>query len=145
MIEVIGFASKPGGAVSGILSLPYELRQKSRLRTQLQSGDEVGLKLPRGTVLRGGDHLLSREGDVIRVQAAPEQTSKVVGEDKLLLTKAAYHLGNRHVPLEINDEGLRYLKDHVLDEMLLKLGLNVIHEVSPFEPENGAYGGGHHH
>lgn len=128
-----------------VLSLPFEKRQKSRLRAQLDSGQEVGLTLPRGTVLRGGDCLLSEEGTVIKVQAQPEATSFISCDDALLLTRAAYHLGNRHVPLEIAEQGLRYLRDHVLDEMVEQLGLNVVHEVAPFEPERGAYGGGHHH
>jgi len=132
-------------AVDDVLLLPYEKRQKSRLRAQLESGLEVGLTLPRGTVLRGGDCLLSDDGKVIVVQAEPEQTSKVVCEDRLLLMRAAYHLGNRHVPLAITADGLSYLQDHVLDEMVLQLGLTVKHELSAFEPESGAYAGGHQH
>jgi len=131
--------------IDDVLLLPYEKRQKSRLRAQLKSGTEVGLTLPRGTVLRGGDCLLSDDGKVIAVQAEPEQTSKVISDDGLLLMRAAYHLGNRHVPLSVTKDGLRYLQDHVLDEMLIQLGLRVEHELAEFEPESGAYAGGHHH
>ena len=129
----------------GILSLPFEKRQKSRLLCTLDDGREVGLMLPRGSVLRGGNGLKSEDGAVIKVKAAVEKTSYVTSQNYLLLKRAAYHLGNRHVPLEITHQGLRYLHDHVLDEMLKLLGLTVVAQLSPFEPESGAYGSGHHH
>ncbi len=128
-----------------VLMLPFDKRQKSRLRVNLESGAEVGLQLPRGTVLRGGDYLRTQDGRLIKVQSAPESTSRVTSDDALLLMRAAYHLGNRHVPLEVTCDGLCYLQDHVLDDMVRQLGLNVIHELAPFEPEKGAYGGGYHH
>ncbi len=127
------------------LTLPYELRQKSRLRANLDSGEEIGLLLPRGTVLRGGDCLKSETGEVILVRAAEEMVSTVSEKDPTLFARACYHLGNRHVPLQIGDGWLRYLHDHVLDDMLKGLGLAVTCERAPFEPEAGAYGGGHHH
>lgn len=127
------------------LTLPYELRQKSRLRAMLDNGEEVGLLLPRGTVLRGGDCLKAESGAVILVQAAEEVVSTVAEQDPTQFARACYHLGNRHVPLQIGDCWLRYLHDHVLDEMLRGLGLEVNCERAPFEPEAGAYGGGHHH
>jgi urease accessory protein len=127
------------------LTLPYELRQKSRLRASLDNGDEIGLLLPRGTVLRGGDYLKSETGQVILVKAADEVVSTVSEKDPTLFARACYHLGNRHVPLQIGDGWLRYLHDHVLDDMLRGLGLSVGCERAPFEPEAGAYGGGHHH
>ena len=129
----------------GTLSLPFEKRQKSRLLCTLDDGCEVGLMLPRGSVLRGGNGLKSEDGMVIEVKAAVEKTSYVTSRNMLLLKRAAYHLGNRHVPLEITEQGLRYLHDHVLDEMVKLLGLTVVAQLSPFEPESGAYGGGHHH
>ncbi len=130
------------------LTLPFELRQKSRLRTWLDNGVDVGLFLPRGTVLRGGDRLRTTTGLVIEVHAAPERVSTVRTEDSRLLARAAYHLGNRHVPLQIDASWLRYLHDHVLDRMVRELGLDVICEQAPFEPEAGAHGevnGYHHH
>jgi urease accessory protein len=127
------------------LTLPYELRQKSRLRARLDNGTEIGLLLPRGTVLRGGDCLKSETGEVILVKAADEVVSTVSEKDPALFARACYHLGNRHVPLQIGDGWLRYLHDHVLDDMLRGLGLQVGCEHAPFEPEAGAYGGGHHH
>ena len=145
MIRISAFADVID-SIDGILSLPFEKRQKSRLRARLESGDEVGLMLPRGTILRHGDCLLSNDGQVIQVKAEAEQVSTVTSNDPLLLLRAAYHLGNRHVPMQITNDCLRYLQDHVLDEMVRQLGLDVVHERVPFEPEKGAYDGhGHQH
>lgn len=127
------------------LVLPFELRQKSRLRTRLASGEELGLFLERGTILRGGDYLQGNDGRVIRVLAAAEKVLKVTCASPRELTRAAYHLGNRHVPVEVGDGWLKLGADHVLAEMLLGLGATVSEEISPFEPEAGAYGGGHRH
>ncbi|WP_455210380.1 urease accessory protein UreE [Kaarinaea lacus] len=121
------------------LTLPFELRQKSRLRAVLDDSTEVGIMLPRGEVMRGGDCLRAENGLVIELKAANEAVSNVSSSDALLLQKACYHLGNRHVPLQITDNGLRYLQDHVLDQMVESLGLSVHHEMAPFEPESGAY------
>jgi len=115
------------------------------LRTRLASGEEMGLFLERGTVLRGGDYLKSNDGRVIRVVAAAETVLKVSCASALELTRAAYHLGNRHVPVEVGDGWLRLGADHVLAEMLRGLGAHIEEEQSPFEPEAGAYGGGHQH
>lgn len=122
------------------LTLPFELRQKSRLRTWLDNGADVGLFLPRGAVLRHGDRLRTTTGLVVEVRAAAESVSTARTDDPLLLARAAYHLGNRHVPLQIDVGWLRYLHDHVLDQMVRDLGLAVVHEQAPFEPEAGAHG-----
>ena len=127
------------------LTLPFELRQKSRLKATLDNGTEVGLMLPRGGLLRGGDLLRAEDGTVIKVVAAEESVSKVTHEDPLMRARACYHLGNRHVPLQIAQDYVCYTHDHVLDEMVLGLGLNVECVMAPFEPEAGAYGGGHKH
>jgi len=128
------------------LILPFELRQKSRLRTALATGEEVGLNLERGYILRGGDQLLADDGRVVEVVAAPEKVSVVAGTDPLQLARAAYHLGNRHVSVQIGAGWLRYLHDHVLDDMVRGLGLPVAIDTLPFEPEAGAYAGhGHAH
>ncbi|MBK8964163.1 MAG: urease accessory protein UreE [Candidatus Competibacteraceae bacterium] len=126
------------------LTLPFELRQKSRLRARLDSGEDVGLFLPRGTVLRDGDRLRATCGRVVEVRAAPEAVSTARTDDALRLARAAYHLGNRHVALQVGAGWLRYLHDHVLDRMIEELGLTVSAERAPFEPEAGAYGGDHH-
>jgi len=121
------------------LLLPFAERSKSRLRAVLDSGEEAGLFLERGSVLRHGDLLLTDDGRVVRVQAAPEEVSTVQTNDALLLARACYHLGNRHVPLQIGPGWLRYLHDHVLDDMLRGFGLEVSVARHPFEPEGGAY------
>ncbi|MDW8324128.1 MAG: urease accessory protein UreE [Burkholderiales bacterium] len=137
-------------APSERLTLPYELRCKSRLRARLDSGEEVGLFLPRGHVLRGGERLRAADGRVVEVVAAPEPVLEARTDDPLRLARAAYHLGNRHVALQIEPGLLRLARDHVLGEMLRGLGLQVSEAVAPFEPETGAYGGhvhppGHSH
>ncbi len=126
------------------LTLPFEQRQKSRLRIRLDNGQDAGLFLPRGTVLRHGDRLRATSGLVVEVRAAPETVSTARADDALLLARAAYHLGNRHVALQLGPGWLRYPHDHVLDNMARELGLTVNREQAPFEPEAGAYGGGHH-
>ncbi|HUN77226.1 MAG TPA: urease accessory protein UreE [Steroidobacteraceae bacterium] len=134
---------------SGRLVLPFEVRSRSRFRARLQSGEAVGVQLPRGEILRGGDQLLASDGRVIEVAAANEEVSTVRGEDGAQLARAAYHLGNRHVPLQIGAGWIRYGHDHVLDDMVRGLGLAVSIEAAPFEPEAGAYpahaGAAHEH
>jgi urease accessory protein len=131
-------------APDALLVLPFELRSRSRLRATLTTGEQAGIVLPRGQVLRGGDLLLASDGRVIRVEAAPETVSTVRSEQPGLLARAAYHLGNRHVALQIGAGWLRYGHDHVLDDMVRGLGLPVSVEQAPFEPEAGAYHGTEH-
>jgi urease accessory protein len=135
---------------STTLSLPIRERTKSRIKVTLDDGHEAGLFLPRGEILRGGDLVQSDEGLIVQICAAPETVSTVTSDCAHTLAKASYHLGNRHVPLQIEPEFLRYQHDHVLDEMVVGLGLSVAVEEAPFEPEAGAYksssgGHGHHH
>ncbi len=128
-----------GKPFTATLSLAIDTRIKSRARVRLDDGRQAGLFLPRGTLLRHGDLLQSENGEVIKVLAASETVSTVYCDDALLLAKAAYHLGNRHVPLQIERNFLRYQHDHVLDDMLRQLGLPVAVEQASFEPEAGAY------
>lgn len=130
------------GPAAGQLILPFELRQKSRFRARLSTGEEVGVVLDRGGVLRGGDRLQADDGRVIEVLAAPESVTTVRADDPWQLARAAYHLGNRHVSLQLGTGWLRYPHDHVLDEMVRGLGLITQLETAPFEPEAGAYGQG---
>jgi urease accessory protein len=127
------------------LVLPFELRQRSRLLARLDSGEEVGLLLPRGTVLRGGEQLLASDGRIVEVVAAPEAVSIVRAADARQLARAAYHLGNRHVALQVTGDSILYPHDHVLDDMLRGLGLTVEAGSLPFEPEAGAYSSSHSH
>lgn len=112
----------------------------------LDNGEEAGLLLARGTVLNPGDRLLDEhDAFVVEVKAALETLSTVRVSGPLPLARACYHLGNRHVPLQIERDTVRYLHDPVLDQMLGALGLHVICEQAPFTPETGAYGNGHGH
>ncbi len=129
--------------VRGQLKLPFESRQKSRLKTKLVSGEEVGLVLPRGEILRGGDLVTASDGRVIEIVAEPEKVAAYRNQRNL--AKVAYHLGNRHVPVQVGEGFLRIAEDHVLEEMVKKLGATVSHVEAPFEPEAGAYAGGHQH
>ena len=122
----------------GELVLPFDLRIRSRLRTRLASGEEAVLRTERGSILRGGECLKSDDGRVVRVSAAPENVMHVSCADQFELTRAAYHLGNRHVPVEIGDGYLRIAADHVLGDMLLGLGAKVRELDVPVEPESGA-------
>src|SRR5690349_18231877 len=121
------------------LELPFGERSKSRLRATLDNGEEAGLFLERGSVLRHGDLLLADDGRVVEVRAAPETVSTVHTANAVQLARACYHLGNRHVALEIGPGWVRYQHDHVLDDMLRGFGLEVLIEELPFEPEGGAY------
>ncbi|MCG8036225.1 MAG: urease accessory protein UreE [Candidatus Thiodiazotropha taylori] len=123
------------------LTLPLQSRIKSRLRVTLDDGRDAGLLLPRGTTLKEGDLLATDSGMVIRIKAADETLSIIESDDTHLLSRACYHLGNRHVSIQIEAGRISYPHDHVLDEMLAGLGLKVAIAEAPFEPEPGAYGG----
>jgi len=145
MVEIKAKLKIPRSAykldVKGQLRLPFEQRQKSRLKTRLVSGEEVALMLPRGEILRGGDLVTASDGRVIEVIAEPEKLLHIESD---ALAKLAYHLGNRHVPVQVGQGFLRIAADHVLEEMVKKLGAKVSAVEAPFEPEAGAYAGGHH-
>lgn len=128
------------------LHLNYEARSKSRLRCFSRAGEDVGLFLERGQPpLADGDCLLANDGRVVRICAAPEQLMHVTCASPRELNRAAYHLGNRHVALQVGEGWLRLLDDYVLKAMLDQLGATVENIEAPFQPEHGAYGGGHHH
>jgi urease accessory protein len=127
------------------LTLDFDARRKSRLAATLDNGEEVALVLPRGTVLRDGDVLVAQDGTLVRVIAAAEAVLMVTARDRLTLTRAAYHLGNRHTPVEVGAEYLKLEYDPVLADMLKRIGALVEQVTLPFQPESGAYGGGHKH
>lgn len=137
------------GKLNASLTLPIDVRVKSRIKVTLNDGREAGLLLPRGLLLRGGDVLSNEDGsEFVQIIAADEGVSVVHCDDPFTLAKACYHLGNRHVPLQIMPGELRYHHDHVLDDMLRQFGLEVTFAHLPFEPEAGAYASeshGHSH
>jgi urease accessory protein len=127
------------------VTLAYDARCKSRLAVTLDDGEEAAVLLPRGTILRDGDVLVAQDGGLVRVVAAAEAVLLVTAPDRLTLTRAAYHLGNRHTPVEVGIDTLKLEADPVLEDMLRRLGATVERATLPFQPEAGAYGGGHRH
>ncbi len=131
------------------VSLDWDIRQKSRFPTTDTQGRELAVFLPRGTVLRGGDVLVAEDGSLVRVEAAPQTVLRITActehGSPFDLTRAAYHLGNRHVPIELKPDHLKIEPDHVLADMLRAMHMTVVEVSEPFEPESGAYGdhGGH--
>jgi len=125
------------------VTLDWDLRQKSRFETTDSLGRSVGVFLPRGSVVRGGDVLVAEDGSLVRVQAAPQSVLRITActahGSPFDLTRAAYHLGNRHVPIELRPDYLQIEPDHVLAEMLRAMHLIVNPVDAPFEPESGAY------
>lgn len=139
-------AATETGKIAAQLVLPYELREKCRLRATLSTGEEAAVFTARGTVLRDGDLLTGEDRSVVvQVVAAREPTYKVTCADALTLLRCAFHLGNRHTQAQVGDGFLRIRADAVLKDMLHGLGAVVAEEMAAFEPESGAYGGGHGH
>jgi len=127
------------------LTLPYDLRRKTRQLVRLDDGEEIGLLLAPGTILNDGDILESAEGDRVRIAAAAEPILFITATEGEKLARAAYHLGNRHIPVEIGTGFLRLEADLVLKDMLKRLEVSVEERKEAFNPESGAYGGGHRH
>lgn len=133
------------------IQLDWDVRQKSRFDATDSTGRQIGVFLPRGTAVRGGDVLVAEDGSLIRVIAAPQPVLHITHCSEhgtpFDLVRAAYHLGNRHVPIELQPDHLKIEPDHVLADMLRAMHL-IVHEATlPFEPEGGAYaaqGHGHH-
>ncbi len=130
--------------------LDWDTRQKSRFDTEDSQGRRLGVFLPRGSLVRGGDVLVAEDGSLIKVIATPQPVLVVrtcpEHGTPLDLLRAAYHLGNRHVQLEVQPDHLHLEPDHVLADMLRQMHLVVTEELAPFEPEGGAYAaGGHAH
>ena len=130
------------------IELDWDVRQKSRFDATDSSGRLLGIFLPRGTVVRGGDVLVAQDGSLIKVIAAPQSVLRITHCTRhgspYDLIRAAYHLGNRHVPIELKPEHLKIEPDHVLADLLRAMHL-IVHAVDEaFEPENGAYASGGH-
>ena len=109
------------------------------MRVTLDNGVEAGVVLPRGQTLRHGQLIEDEAGFIVEVLAAPESVSCVACSDPHLQARIAYHLGNRHVSVELRPQEIRYLADHVLDDMVRLLGGNPVPKMARFEPEPGAY------
>lgn len=124
---------------SGRLVLPWAERSRSRLRCRLDTGEEAGILLPPGTVLRDGDLLVADGGRAVEVVAAAETLMEARAGNAVLLARCAWHLGNRHVPIELGEGWVRFAPDHVLRGLLVGLGAEVSVVSAPFQPEPGAY------
>jgi urease accessory protein len=124
------------------IDLPYELRCRSRFRTNTRSGADVGVFLDRGLILDEGDVLIGNDGRRFGISAANEMVVTAKTESWLDFSRACYHLGNRHVPMQIGERWLRIQPDYVLEEMIVSFGLAVTREEQPFRPEGGAYSNG---
>jgi len=130
--------------ITSILPLTAWERTRSRYQTETPDGVTVELRLPRGTVLQDGDLLQTAIADtLVQVIAKPESVLEVTSETAIDLLRAAYHLGNRHIPVEITPDYLRLEVDPVLRMMLEQLGVNVREKIAPFQPEPGAYSAAH--
>lgn len=129
------------------VELDWDVRQKSRFAATDSAGRELGIFLPRGTLVRGGDVLVAEDGSLVRVVAAPQPVLVITHCQQhgtaFDLTRAAYHLGNRHVPIELQPDHLKIEPDHVLADMLRAMHLIVTEQNLAFEPEGGAYAAGH--
>ncbi len=161
MLKVFNYADATAEVSAAIYSveLNFDMRKRSRFLAETSCGQEIGFLLEHGNSLHAGDMLVTETGETVCIEAAIEPVTTVTCEDSLTLLKTAFHLGNRHVPLQINHSHrtskrvnwLRYLEDYVLDDMVLQLGAHIVHENRPFHPESGAYAsngkvaGGHSH
>lgn len=127
------------------LALSFDIRKRSRQRLELPDGRILAIALAPGTVLRPGDRLDTHDGIRFTIRAADEPVLHITADSTHALMRAAYHLGNRHIPVEVGDGYLAIEPDPVLDAMLQQLGVATHHRNAPFAPETGAYGGGHRH
>jgi len=129
----------------GTLILTHEQRDKGRLRAITAEGVEVRIFLDRGKPLQVGEFLRTACGRTLKIEGAVEPVMHASCDDWLTFSRACYHLGNRHVKIQVGERWLRILPDHVLEEMLNSLGLATVSELAIFVPESGAYSHGHHH
>ncbi|MCB9946876.1 MAG: urease accessory protein UreE [Rhodospirillaceae bacterium] len=135
----------PAAEAADAVTLPFDLRYRRRIRLTTDAGVAVLLDLDHAVALAEGDGLRLDGGGWIAVKAAPEPLLEVRAVDALHVARLAWHLGNRHVPCEVQADRLLIRPDHVLADMLCRLGASVTAVSAPFQPEGGAYGGGHGH
>ena len=133
--------------VAGHLRLDHHHRHRRRLTLKTEEGETILLDLPAAVHLRGGDKLVLDDGAIIDVEALDEPLLQITATDISALIRIAWHLGNRHLPTQLLGSALRIREDHVLEDMVRRLGATVTHVVAPFDPEGGAYASspGHHH
>lgn len=137
----------PKENVAGTLTLDFDARHRRRIRLTADEGEDILLDLPKAVAMAHGDGLQLEDGRWLMVQAAAEQIVEIRHKDPNQLVRLAWHLGNRHLPTEIQEQFLRIRPDHVIEHMLCGFGAELTKAHAPFQPEGGAYGGEHsnHH
>jgi len=146
VLKVVEYVNDSNGlAADDTLTLDYDERKRGRFKSVTDSGEEVGLFLDRGKVLQQGQALKTECGKIIFIISKPEVVTTAKCDDWLVFSKCCYHLGNRHVPIQVGDRWLRFKPDHVLEDMVHIHGMKTEQDELPFDPESGAYKGGHHH
>ena len=132
-------------AALDVVLLDHDQRHRRRILLTTERGFDLLLDLPRTARLRDGDGLVTEEGGIVRVAARPEALAEIHADDAAALVRIAWHLGNRHLPAQFLHACIRIRADHVIEEMVEVLGGHVAHVAAPFDPESGAYAGGHSH
>jgi urease accessory protein len=130
---------------SDAVLLDFDMRHRRRIALRTESGADLLLDLSHAARLRDGDGLALDDGGVVRVRARPEPLLEVHAHGPDTLVRIAWHLGNRHLPVQILAGRLRIREDHVIADMVRQLGGHAQRIEAPFDPEAGAYAGGHHH
>jgi len=138
-IEVLPAGKWPGNTALDRLVLNYDERHRRRLRYVAEGGTTFLLDLPRAAVLRAGDGLRLEDGGIVLVEASPEQLVEITAADALALIKLAWHIGNRHLPAQLEPQRILIREDAVIEHMLRGLGAAIKHVLEPFTPESGAY------
>jgi len=142
---VLPAGSWPAAAAADHVLIDFDRRHRRRILLTTQSGAEILLDLPHAVRLRHGDGLALDDGTTIRVEARPEPLAEIHGHDDGEMIRIAWHLGNRHLPVQLIDDKIRIRRDHVIEDMVEQLGGHIDHIDAPFDPEAGAYAGGHQH
>lgn len=147
MLKVVEYMTEfVGLTADDSVTLDYDDRKRGRFKSVTDSGEEIGFFLDRGKVLQQGQALKTECGKTILIIAKPELLTVAKCDDWLVFAKCCYHLGNRHVPIQVGERCLRFKPDHVLEDMVHLHGMETSQKECPFNPESGAYkGGGHHH
>src|SRR6201984_854609 len=136
----------PKERATGSVTLDFDARPRRRIRLTTDQGEDVLIDLPKAIAMANGDGLQLDDGRWLKVQAAAELVVEIRHRDPRQLMRLAWHLGNRHMPTEIQNQVLRIRPDHVIEDMLSGFGADLVKVQAPFPPEGGAYSGhGHHH
>ena len=135
----------PKEKAAGSLTLDFDARHRRRSRLSVDQGEDVLLNLPKAVAMADGDGLQLEDGRWLKIQAAPELLVEIRHKDPNQRVRLAWHLGNRHLPTEIQDQVLRIRPDHVIEDMLRRFGADLVNVRAPFQPEGGAYGGHDYH